>query len=157
MTAADKLARLCIELKGMTVSHIWRGYGTPFFLELGVLTPSTKTRRDGSLRNPTGQISIEVGEGWRIEDTDAIRCGSWSEEALRSSSVECFLNAAIEDVRLFGRLPEIDLTSSCGLHWVSFTLSEGQPDWAIVDRRGAVPVWFDVAGGLIRESDGRVS
>ncbi|WP_428987984.1 hypothetical protein [Methylocapsa aurea] len=59
---------------GMTVAHVWRGYGSALLLELGELTPSC--RRDGSPAAPRGEIGLMIEWSWRIEDEQSVLCGS---------------------------------------------------------------------------------
>lgn len=42
--------------------------------------------------------------------------------------------AKVESVSLYGRLPEIDLNLSNGLHLLSMMTSEGDPDWVLLRR-----------------------
>jgi hypothetical protein len=42
----------------LPVSHIWRGHGSALFLEFGLLQPRTK--RDGSLGFPEGEMSLMI-------------------------------------------------------------------------------------------------
>jgi hypothetical protein len=54
------------DLTGKTVSHVWRGHGSALFLELGKLSEKG-LRKDGSRKNPAGEISVLADFGWRIE------------------------------------------------------------------------------------------
>jgi hypothetical protein len=51
---------------GMEVTHVWRGYGSALFLEMGKLTP--QMRRDGTPGNPKGEMELMIEWNWRIED-----------------------------------------------------------------------------------------
>lgn len=133
MTTSDPAAFLS-SLVGMPVSHVWRGYGSALFLEFGRLRPTTK--RDGSDGNPEGEMSLMVEWSWRIEGRRSIVCGSWSEEQKWPRAIALLQNAAVAHVTLFGRLPEIELRFANDARLLSFMTAEGNPAWALIDRRG---------------------
>ena len=152
-----ELAEFCAPLIGLPVSHIWRGYGSAIFLEFGSLHP--RTRRDGSPGNPVGGWDLTIEWSWRIEGKRRIWCGSWSDEDRWSRAFSYLVGANVVSVDLIGRLPEIDMGLSNGLHVVSMMTSEGDPAWTLGDLRGAESVWFCIrAGRLYKEintNDGR--
>ena len=119
-------------LAGLRVSHVWRGYGSALFLELGALTPTI--RRDGSPGIPEGQAGIMLEESWRIEETSSILCGSWSEEELWRPSFDQLKGREVTGLSVFGRLPEISIALAGGLYVSSFTITEGNPCWTLFDR-----------------------
>jgi hypothetical protein len=122
-------------LIGHPVSHIWRGYGSAIFFEFGSLRPHFISK-DRLLSNPNGDWTLTIEWSWRIEGKRRVWCGSWSEESRRSRVLSTLLNARVESVALTGRLPEIDIALSNGLHVVSFMTAEGDPEWGLI-RRGA--------------------
>ena len=65
-------------LLGLPVSHVWRGHGTALFVEFGEL--HAKKKHDGSMGNPTGDITLMIEWSWRIEKPRSILGGSWSSE-----------------------------------------------------------------------------
>jgi hypothetical protein len=73
---------------------------------------------------------------WRIEGRRSILCGSWSDEQKWPRAFKLVQNAKIVEAALFGRLPEIELSLSNGVHVLSFMTAEGNPEWAVFDRRG---------------------
>jgi len=115
------------------VSHVWDGYGSTIFLELGDLSPGI--RNDGSEGNPLGETSLMFEWDWRCEKARSILCGSTSTEARRLKALHSFRNTVIADVQLFGRLRELEVTLSNGLRILSFATSESQPMWAIICRK----------------------
>jgi hypothetical protein len=145
-------SRIARELEGMKVSHLWRGYGSAFFLEFGVLTP--RQRRDGSEGNPFGEISIGIEWSWRIEGENSIICGSRSEEESWNSAFAQVRNTALAKLSLHGRLPELELAFTNGVFIASFMTAEGQPEWSITDRRVSPNVWLSVRNGALFEGDG---
>jgi hypothetical protein len=149
MLALDTFNRITGELIGQPVSHVWRGYGSALFLEFGRLTP--RARRDGSQTNPDGDFTLMIEWSWRIENATSIICGSWSEEQLWVPAFDHLRDALVVAITTFGRLPEIDVELSNGLHVVSFMTAEGQPEWSLADRRTAPDVWIKVEGGVLVE------
>ena len=149
MEAIQAFNALAESIAGEPISHVWRGYGSSVFLEIGELTPSTERRRDGSLRNPTGRISIGVDWSWRIENTDSILCGSESEEELWSSAFDRLREGRIQSCALFGLLPEIELRTDGGIRFLSFSTTEGQPNWFLIDRAGQSTRSFGVREGKL--------
>ena len=146
--ALDELMR---DLVDETIGDVWRGYGSALFIEIGQMTPHT--RRDGSAGQAQGQISIGLGVSWRIQDERAILCGSTSEEASWEPAFTLLRGATIRACHLFGALPEIDIATTEGIRFLSFT-KEGQPEWYMVDRRCDPARWFMVRGGQLHLGDG---
>jgi hypothetical protein len=123
-------------LIGLDVSHAWLGYGSALFLELGRLKPG-RPRRDGAIGNPKGDITVMIEWSWRIEESVSIICGSCTGKERWRPTLDLLLGATVVDISLFGRLPEISLHLSNGLFVVSFMTDEGDPEWALLDRRHA--------------------
>ena len=85
-------------LKGLPLSHLWRGYGSAIFLEFGCLKPSARTRRDGTASNPRGELGLMIQWSWRIENTVSVLCGSWSEEQLWEPAFDLLRNKTVVDL-----------------------------------------------------------
>lgn len=119
-------------LVGKKVSHVWRGHGSAIFLEFGKL--NSRTRKDGSVGNPDGELTFMIDWSWRIEKPKSILGGSWSSEKKIDNILKKLEGATVDAVEFFGRLPEISVSLSNGLHVVSFNTSEGQPDWSLLTR-----------------------
>lgn len=120
-------------LVGHRISHVWRGYGSALFLELGALTP--RVRRDGSVEAPSGQTTVMIEWSWRIERPKSILGGSWSHEQRWPGMFKKLQGTTVTAARLFGALPELELSLSNGLRVVSFMTAEGQPEWAVISRK----------------------
>jgi hypothetical protein len=120
-------------LIGLPLSHLWRGHGSAIFLEFGRLTPMT--RRSGKAGNPNGELGLMIEWSWRIENTTSILCGSWSEEHLWEPTFDLLRNKAVVELSVVGRLPEIVVGLTEGLYVSSFMTAEGDPCWALFDRR----------------------
>jgi hypothetical protein len=139
------------DLIGLEVSHIWRGHGSAPFVEFGALTPSNVVRRSGRPGEPAGELSLMVEWSWRIENRTSIVCGSWSEEDIWSPTFDMLKGRRVVDASLFGRLPEISVALTGDLFIASFMTAEGDPEWALGDRRGSGPPrWISVRDGRLQ-------
>lgn len=140
------------KLRGLPVSHVWRGHGSALFLEFGQLSPG-KALADGKAGNPQGQFGIMIQWSWRIENGSKILCGSWSDEKLWELSFKRLTGEKVVDAGCFGRLLEITVDLTSGLHVVSFMTVEGEPEWTIFDRTRSTgkEAWIRVKDGSIHE------
>ena len=129
--ASPDFACFSSSLIGLPISHIWRGYGSAIFLEFGKLHP--RIRRNGSQGNPRGEWTLMIEWSWRIEGKRRVWCGSWSEEERWPGIFSKLEHAAVASVSLFGRLPEICLSLSNGLHVLSMMTAEGDPAWELTN------------------------
>lgn len=132
---------------GLAVAHVWRGHGSALFVELGALTPTT--RRDGSPGEPQGKIGLMIEWSWRIEDGRSIICGSWGDEDLWPPTFARLLGRTVQNLSVFGRLPEVVLSLAGDLHVTSFMTAEGDPAWTLFDRRSPRPVAVGSRSGVI--------
>lgn len=130
--APADFAFFTLPLIGLPVSRIWQGYGSAIFLEFGRVQP--RRRRDGSPGYPRGEWTLMIQWSWRIEGKRRIWCGSWSDGVRWPRAFARMEGAKVESVSLYGRLPEIDLNLSNGLHLLSMMTSEGDPDWVLLRR-----------------------
>ncbi len=73
-----------------------------------------------------------IEASWRVEKPRSIIGGSWSSERKRGAMIERLKGASVTDVKVFGSLPEIEVSLSNNLRLVSFTTADGQPDWGII-------------------------
>jgi hypothetical protein len=120
-------------LIGLPVSHVWRGYGSALFLELGKVTP--RVRRDETTSpNPYGEWSLGIEWSWRLEGKRRIWCGSWSDEERWLPFLNTLIGTTVSKVELFGRLPEVDVMFSNGLHLLSLMTADGDPEWGFINR-----------------------
>ena len=147
MTPIDAFEHFAASLVGLPISHVWRGYGSAIFIECGKLQPVAN--RDGSAGNPEGEVSLGVEWSWRIEDATAIRCGSWSDEDLWERAFDALRDARIARCELSGALPEVAMTTDGGVRFLSFSTTDGQPQWYFLDRRNGTQRWFTVRAGQL--------
>lgn len=143
----------CTSLVGLQLRHIWRGYGSAIFLEIGDLTYSL--RKDGTQSNPKGEIALEAECGWRIEDDRSIICGSWSDDRCQEHACDRLRGCSIKKCELFGILPEVIITTHNRIRFITFSTTEGQPQWGLVDRRCHLDHWFTVRNGRLHLGDGK--
>ena len=141
-------------LIGLPVSLVWQGDGSAIFLEFGTLTPNPRKRRDGSDRHPIGEWTLGIEWSWRIEGKRLIWCGSWSEKERWPRSLKRLAGAKVESVSIFGRLPEISMSFSNGLHLLSMMTAEGDPSWWLTRRDGGKSISILVRAGKL-ELDAR--
>jgi hypothetical protein len=134
-------------LLGLPVSHVWRGYGSAIFLEFGSLHPTRLLSGKGG--NDQGEMGLMIEWSWRIEGKRRIWCGSWSDDERLLPFLQRLLGRSVEAVATFGRLPEIDVSFSGGLHLLSMMTAEGDPQWALFDRRGTVQQSMSVRAGRL--------
>ena len=152
MMPAEAFALLAATLKGEPISHVWRGYGSAIFIEVGNLRP--RSRRDGEPGNPVGEVTIGVQWSWRTEDQSSIRCGSESDDDRWEPALSLLRGARISECKLFGALPELMITTEAGVRFISFSTTDGQPQWHVVDRRDPSVCWFTVRDGRLHLGDG---
>lgn len=120
-------------LVGLAISHIWRGYGSAIFLEIGGLRPG-RIRRDGSEGNPSGEWTMAIEWSWRIEGKRRIWCGSWSEEERWPRAFARMSGQTVATIGLYGRLHEVEMTLSNGIRILSMMTAEGNPQWCLTRR-----------------------
>ncbi len=120
-------------LKGKSVTHVWRGYGSAIFLEFGALTE--RKRCGDTLSQPNGELTLMIEWSWRVEKPRSILAGSWSSERRWPSVFKRLIGCEVRQVDFLGTLPEISLSLSKGLRVVSFMTAEGQPAWALIARQ----------------------
>ena len=145
----DALAAFAAAARGMPVSHVWRGHGSALFVELGKLTP--RTRRNGSPGEPDGEMALMIEWSWRIEEERSILCGSWSDEELWAPSFAKLIGQSVDNLTTFARLPEVMISLSGDLHISSFMTGDGDPAWALFDRRGPEMITLFCRSGQITE------
>ena len=142
---------------GLPVSFLWRGYGSAIFLELGEL--SARVRRNGTKGNhPRGEWTIMIEWSWRLEGKRRIWCGSWSDEEKWMPLLERLIGSSVANFELIGRLPELLVDFSNGLHLMSLMTAEGQHEWGLIDHRRRTSAGVEFGRLVIRaQESGRAS
>lgn len=143
-------------LIGMQVSHVWRGFGSAIFLEFGNLQ-DRGVRKDGTKRNPDGDVSVMIEWSWRIEKARSILGGSFSSDGKFLGMLKKLVGATVADMKVTDGLPELVLTFSNGLKLASFMTAEGQPQWAVITRRPNLGTLHVERGRLVVESTPNIS
>jgi hypothetical protein len=144
----DALQTFRNALVGLPLSHLWRGYGSTICLEFGVLTPLH--RRSGEAANPLGELGLMIQWSWRIENTSSILCGSWSEESLWATTFDLLRNREVIELSTVGRLPEVVVALTDSFYVSSFMTAEGNPGWALFDRRDGALRTLSVLDGRLK-------
>lgn len=137
-------------LDGLTVSRVWRGYGSAIFLEFGSLTPRP-VRRDGSQGGPQGEMTLMIQWSWRVEGRRTILGGSWSEDSRWPRLFRLLDGALVRSVGLYGRLPEIEVVFSSQIRLLSFQTTSGDPQWTLFDRSGEKTRWCHTRLGRVEQ------
>ena len=136
-------------LVGMHLTHAWRGHGSAIFLEFGTLVQ--RVRRHGSPMESEGELGAMVEWSWRIEDTSSIICGSCSDDALWDAALQRLRGSTVTNIEVFGKLPELAVELSNRHRVVSFMTAEGDPTWALFDRRAPTRRSLHVRNGCLVE------
>jgi hypothetical protein len=151
-TSQADFATFSAGLIGLPMSRIWQGYGSAIFLEFGEVQP--RRRQDGSPGNPRGDWTLFIAGSWRIEGKRRIWCGSWSDGARWPRAFSRLQGQSVTSIQLLGRLPEVYVTFSSGLHLASMMTAEGDPAWRLTCRQSSPWVSTGVrAGRLIFDSE----
>jgi len=111
--------------------HVWFGHGSALFLELGTLAEGKK-RKDDSIGNPKGEITVIIDFNWRVERQKSILGGSSDSKKRCVSISQKLLGASVISTQVVGRIPELQLQLSNGIWVVTFSHYKGQPSWAVL-------------------------
>ena len=136
-------------LIGLPVGLVWQGYGSAIFLEFGTVSPNPRKRRDGSPLHSVGEWTLGIEWSWRIEGKRRIWCGSWSGEERWPRFLRMLQGAKVQSVSIAGRLPEIVLDLSNGLHLLFMMTSDGDPSWWLTRRGEGLPTSISVRAGRL--------
>ena len=83
---------------------------------------------------------------WRVENMRSILLGSWSSDRKVNNQLPKLTGKIIKNIRITGRLPEIEIELENN-QWIhSFQTSEGQPAWCIF----MLDKYFSVERGIIK-------
>ncbi|WP_445360732.1 hypothetical protein ACJJIL_21555 [Microbulbifer sp. EKSA005] len=130
-------ARLA-ELQEAKISHAWIGHGSAIFLEMGELTPPKREN------NPSGEQTIMIEWSWRLEDKRSIVLGSWSDQTEIDQLPALLVGRKIKTIKLFGRIPELEISLCKDLWLLTFMTDKKYPEWSIRFRNGQ---WLDYDNG----------
>lgn len=115
-------------LIGQKINHAWKGYGSAIFLEIGDLVfPSESS----STKMPSGQWCISIEWDWRVEYQNRILFGSSHTGSSIADRLKGLEGTMIQDVELWGAVPEILVHLSDSSRLRSASMVNGQPEWSI--------------------------
>ncbi len=117
-------------LIGKPISHVWFGDYSALYLELGELAPG-HVRRDGSLGNPIGEVTVYVGFDWRIERKKAAFITSQARPIQYDALIEQFKGAAIVSISLSSSSKELEILFSNSNSLVTQTSDSPDPEWSV--------------------------
>ena len=140
----SEFATLAAPLRGLPVSHFWRGQGTAVFLEF------VKLRTVPKMKNPKGEFCLDLQFGWRVERSRSIWFGSDSADRKISNQLPKLVGTVAAHISLQGRLPEVALYLKPQCWVTTFAAEAGQPEWALFLPDGS---WCHVIGGVIYHED----
>jgi hypothetical protein len=86
---------------------------------------------------------------WRLEGKRRIWCGSWSDDEKWPSLLGRLVGVNVSDIVLFGRLPEVSVAFSNGLHLLSLMTADGDPSWGLTKREGGLTNFVGVRAGRL--------
>ncbi len=110
---------------GMKISHIWMGYGSHFYMELGHLTDS------GYDNNPNGEASITLGSTWNLSLKSRVLGGSSNSYPIIEKSLKKLVGEVIVEIQVLKDSQELKVLLSNGTSFHSTTNYTGYPDWSI--------------------------
>ncbi|HEY4010456.1 MAG TPA: hypothetical protein VGM11_09925 [Acidobacteriaceae bacterium] len=90
---------------------------------------------------------------WRLEGKRRIWCGSWSDEEKWMPLLHRVVGSSVTSLQLTGRLPELLVSFSNGLHLMSIMTAEGQPEWGLIDRRRGMSAGVEFGRVVIRAEE----
>jgi hypothetical protein len=150
-TVSIDFDKFTASLVGLPVSHVWQGYGSAIFLEFGDVSEGRR-RRDGSRGNPKGEWTLMIE--WSIEGKRLIWCGSWSDKERWPRALAHLKGSTVSSLHLLGRLPEIAVGFSNGLHLLSMMTAEGDPQWSLGKKTLEENIWLSVRAGRLQLQSG---
>jgi hypothetical protein len=100
------------------------------YLELGNLTPITRTRRDGTKMNPRGEITVYVGYNWRIDGLDVPISSKPDDRAQAGHFAGLLVGKAIVGASISQGALELELGIEGDIHLRTVT-PDGSPDWCV--------------------------
>ena len=136
---------------GIPITHMWRGYGSSIFFEIGNLSQPVELDDTGQ---PEGKMSIGVEGNWRIEIGNSIDAGSGDHIQILDEVLYSLSGCSISDITLFGSIPELEIIISNNCRFLSFSTTRGQPEWYIVDRTTDCERWISIKNGVLHVGDG---
>ena len=123
--AEEKAVEFIQAVVGKKVTHIWRGYGTAIFIEVGVLT------KDDSENNPSGEFTIAIEGTWRLEEKDKVIYGADNDDVTLTKSIKCLEDLEVTNIKFFGRLKEIEIEFDNSIYLSSFAMNSGELEWSV--------------------------
>jgi hypothetical protein len=139
-----EFASLAAPMRGLPVSHVWRGYGTAVFLEFGKLRSVPKGN------NPKGEFCLDLQFGWRVERSRSSWFGSDSGDRKISNQLPKLIGTVAANISLQGRLAEVALYLEPQCWVTTFSAAAGQPEWTLFLPDGS---WCHVVNGVMYHED----
>ena len=130
------------------MSAMWQGHGSAICLEFGTLEPSL--RKDGSQGHPKGEFGIMIEWSWRVEKNKQILFGAWDEELDWTDYFHRrIVGNSVLSITRFGQVEEISIELDNGCRITSFSITQGDPQWALFDRRKSNTISYGIRNGIL--------
>ncbi len=105
---------------GKSVTRSWKGHGSTLFLDFG------------QLKEGKGELTIMIEWSWRVEKSQSIWFGSWSDNHQIEDLIPKLYGYQLQNISIFARLPEISVSLSDNIWVNSFATTEDNPEWALL-------------------------
>ena len=140
-------------LVGKIISHAWYGDYAALYLELGNLSKG-HPRKNGSLGNAIGEITVFAGYDWNAEFASSKLRGWGSTIEQRESLASRILGSSIVFANMGIKSNELEIIFSTGVMLVTRKDRSRLPDWSISDTRTNPTTHLSIGnGGLQIERD----
>ena len=111
---------LTLPFIGKRINRIWQGNGSAIFFEVGELSDNK------------GELTVMIEWSWRVENEEKIIFGSFSEPSEFPVQLDKLHGLILNGVSFQFRLPEVVLELSGNIKVCSFSIVEGDPEWALI-------------------------
>jgi len=147
MSVTRDFISLSHDLIEMKLSHVWDGYEGTVFLEFGSLTEYKK--KDGTLGNPKGLISIGIEWSWQLSDEHSIICTSAEPEDTWIPILKKLVGTKPSSLIVVGQPLELEIAFNSNQVLSSLSEDECETTWMILDNRSADAHGFESKNGKL--------
>lgn len=133
------------QLRAMSVSAVWKGYGTAIFLELGKLTS------EDHRRGPKGEVTIYVSWDWRVEKGCRVMFGSSNSGQEMADGIATLVGLTVDRAMIQGMVPELLIEFSSKARLKSAAMCTDTSEWDV-----SLPgnIWISCIDGIVYAGDG---
>jgi hypothetical protein len=133
------------QLADMSVSAVWKGYGTAIFLELGNLSPVDQRR------GPKGEVTIYISWDWRVEKGNRVMFGSSNSSPEMADGIATLVGLTVKGATIQGMVPELLIAFSDEARLQSAAMCTDTSEWDV-----SLPgnIWISCVDGVVYAGDG---